>query len=294
MVATSAQNEADESVDGLDAAFDVKDIAFLYGLTRDESEHGLFKSKREIEDNRIPNKPGYDQLIYAACLYHGNIIAVIGAGRKFQPGGKRHSWKESHLTSVRAVADMLESSFVQVKGLSPEDKSEFDSDAISNFLTEQCTMEEQSKEVSSILGDVCKRCSNHGLLGISMWEYENDSSWFLYPGRRTRESIIDEFVEKSDDSCEVLKTDPLGMYLLARVDTMAVFPAGDDAEKQEAEKESLLEDWVRFGRAQATSSSSQSLLTREIGVLMDTNEKAVNIEGIKHPWSRRRHQNSVV
>lgn len=58
MVATSAQNEDDDALEGLDAAFDAKDSAFLYGLTRDESEHGLFKSKRQIEDNRIPNSPG--------------------------------------------------------------------------------------------------------------------------------------------------------------------------------------------------------------------------------------------
>jgi len=266
MVATSAQGEADDALDGLDAAFDAEDNAFLYGLSRDESDHGLFKSKSEIMDQGIPNAPGYDQLMYAACLHRGSIIAVLGVGRRFQEGVEHRPWEDVHLASVRAVADMLECAFMRVEEECVCDTSEGKRLEYqrTESMTEQYIIDEQYHEMSYILGKVADRCSDLGLLSVALWEYDH-GDLLLYPGRRTRQSVTDDFEETSIDSCIVIDVKSRYrskvIYLLARVDAVGLDVGGDSdnlAENSESEMEKWLKDLKRSHRG-------DSPMTRTIG-----------------------------
>lgn len=222
---------------------------------------------------------GYDQLIYAACLHRGEVVGVIGVGRRFAPGRKRYSnsWQEVHLTLVRAVADMISTSFNLVEGQPLLRDAGAKSGSITNYLSEQCTIEEQYNEVSTILGEVCDKCAHDGLLSVSMWEYETgDSSLLLYPGRRTRESCSDEFVETPADSCKVIKSSPAAIYLFARVDTATVRHVDDIDQAFRSEEDDLLAEWVQHGEIE-----NDSKMARQIGVLLDTCNKAATIQGNK-------------
>jgi hypothetical protein len=100
-----------------------------------------------------------------------------------------------------------------------------------------------------------------------MWDGGNDDSWLLYPGRRTRESTVDDFVETPHDSCEVIETSPWERYLCAHVDAVTLLN-GDGTGTEE-----LLNKWMIGGP------TAHSTLDRKIRLLMSTNGEAARVEG---------------
>ena len=64
--------------------------------------------------------------------------------------------------------------------------------------------------------------------------------WLLYPGQRTRQTALEDFIETSIDSCDIVETDaPHLVFLLARMDSVSLICA--DNENYTAKNSAVLE-----------------------------------------------------
>lgn len=243
VAATSSVGEDDVSMEQtIDTNLDLENLSFLRGLTQGGRGDGLYLTEQQIRDMDVPNSPGYDQLIYGACLKNGHIFGVVGVGRK--AGAKvsakddekvtvAQKWGTPHLTAVQATADMLRMPFLQSRLAKPRrhtysdqsnlktnanvastsdgdrDDDDWEYFAVNSKTTFQSSMTEtdlsdqKHDRTSDILGIVADKLGPHGLISVSAWDYDL-GTLILQPGRRKRLSTNQSFLETPGDHCEYL------------------------------------------------------------------------------------------
>ena len=201
----------------LDGELTVEQRIFLSNRARVRRNSALATSKSVIEEKGIPNKAGYDQMIYAAVIRAGRIAGVVGLGMHDSlPAGRSSSmvWRQNHKDAVEAVADLIALRMTSTSFLSRpvsravvvEDEEEYSWGSDPLLLDRVGRKETEIKEwehgqVEEILGKTAEKLRPYGLRSVSAWEFD-DGDLILWPGRRTLKAGV--FAKTPIDTCETI------------------------------------------------------------------------------------------
>ena len=199
------------------------------------------------------------------------MAAVLGVGRRFSNNLNENnindniglevtdgeSWKEEHLTVVHACADMLRMPFLNSQTGINEENSQAETDKEDEYYESILNAARQSRtpefwlhdyysQLSEIIGATAQKLDPYGLLGLSMWEY-NDRDLLLEAGRRSRRSKGETFTETSVVTCETIRKDVRKIvYPLAHISLFLEldWDDGEGGEYEEHDDMSQLREWM--------------------------------------------------